>query len=221
MRIVETMLRATLASVVLIAVGLFGFGSQLSHALTVGARDSETQSAKRSLLTLRDFPKNWAQDKSLDIAEDCPAFTKARRDAAGVGASPRFGDGLFLEAEASVYRYADAATAKRALRAMTSRKTERCYVEKSTKALKDGGASEVRTVRVQPLLLRRVGDQRAGTRFVFPITAAGITLDVKADLTYVRSGRALSLVFCVGAGDTFSRRLRQALIATQAGRLAA
>jgi hypothetical protein len=215
------MLRATLASIVLIAVGLFGFGSELGHAMPVGVRDSDTASAERSLLTLHDFPKGWGQDKRLDIAVVCPAYTRARRDATGVGTSPRFGDGLFLEAESSVYRYADEAAAKRAFRAIASRATQRCYVKQTTKALKRGGASEVRRIRVRQLLLRRVGDQRAGTRFVFPITAAGIELDVKADLTYVRSGRALSLVFCLGAGDTFSRRLRQELIATQAGRLAA
>jgi hypothetical protein len=215
------MLRATLASIALIAVGLFGFGAELSQALTAGARDSDTQSAKRSLLTLRDFPKGWAQDKSLDIGVRCPAYTKARRDASGVGISPRFGDGLFLEAESSVYRYADETAAKRALRAMASRETQRCYVDEATKTLKDGGASEVRTVRVRQLRLQRLGDQRAGTRFVFPVTAAGVKLDVKVDLTYVRSGRALSLVFCLGAGDTFSPRLRRDLIARQFGRLAA
>jgi hypothetical protein len=219
--IVGAMLRATLASILLVALALFGFGAELGHALPAGARDSDTQSAKRSLLTLHDFPKGWVQDKSLDIAVKCPAFTAARRDASGVGISPRFGDGLFLEAESSVYRYADEAAAERALRAMTGRATQRCYIDGVTKALKDGDATEVRTVRVQPLLLRRVGDERAGTRFVFPVTAAGIKLDVRIDLTYVRSGRALSLVFCLGGGNTFSRRLRQALIATQAGRLAA
>jgi hypothetical protein len=217
------MVRATLLSIALIAaaLGLFGFGSALSHATTTVARDSDTQSAKRSLLTLRDFPKDWGQDKRLDIAVRCPAFTKARRDASGVGTSPRFGDGLFLEAEASVYRYADEAAARRAFRAMTSRATQRCYVDKASKALKDGGASEVRKIRVRRLSLQRLGDQRAGTRFVFPITAAGVKLDVRADLTYVRSGRALSLVYFVGAGDTLSPRLRRDLIATQVGRLAA
>lgn len=215
------MLRATLASIALIAVGLFGYGSELSHATAAAPRDSDTRSAKRSLLTLRDFPKGWEQSKKLDITVVCPAYTQARRDASGAGSSPQFAKGYFLEAASSVYRYADEATAKRAFRAIASRETQQCYADETTKTLKDGGASEVRKVRVRQLTLQRLGDERAGTRFVFPVTAAGVSLDVTVDLTYVRSGRALSLVFCLGAGDTFSPRLRRDLISTQAGRLAA
>jgi hypothetical protein len=214
------MFRATLVSIVLVAAALFGFGSVLSHA-TTGTRDNDTQAAKRSLLTLHDFPKGWEQGKRLDIEVVCPAYGAARRDASGVGSSPQFAKGDFLEAASSVYRYTDEAAAKRAFGAIASRATQRCYIDGTTKTLKDGGASEVRKVRVRQLSLQRLGDQRSGTRFVFPITAAGVDLDVTVDLTYVRSGRTLSLVFCLGAGDTFDSRLRRELIATQAGRLAA
>ena len=203
-----------------VALTLAGPGSEISRATTV-APDSDTQLAKRSLLTLDDFPASWEQVKKPDMRVFCPAYTDARRNASGVGQSPQFAQGSLLEAAAAVYLYADDAAAARAFRAISSRATRRCYIDETTKALADGGASEVRDVRVRRLSLGRLGDQRAGARFIFPLTAAGVELDLNIDLTYVRRGRALSLVFCLKAGGAFDSRLRRDLVAKQAGRLAA
>ena len=108
-----------------------------------------------------------------------------------------------FEAQGAVYVYSGAAAAKRHYRSMSSAATLRCYADVLARAL--GG-----TVESAPLDVRRVGDQRTGTRFT-------VTGEEKlfADLIFVREGRGLSLLFGIGA--PFEHR--HALTAKQAHRL--
>jgi hypothetical protein len=123
------------------------------------------------------------------------------------------------EVGATVARFADADAAKRSFRALAGHATTRCYADQAVKLLKKNGAA-VGELSTRRLSVERLGDERAGVRFVVPVTVEGDHYDLSIDLTYVRSGRGLSLVFFLDPSGAFDGRLRHDLIAKQAGRLA-
>jgi hypothetical protein len=208
-------------AIALIAVALTGFGSELSRA-TTSSRESDTQAAKRAVLGLRDLPSGWERGEQPESREIlCPAFAAVRRNASGRASSPRMVDpASSAEVGATVARFADVDAAKRSFRALAGHATTRCYADQAVKLLKKNGASGVGELSTRPLSVERLGDERAGVRFVVPFTAEGDHYDLSIDLTYVRSGRGLSLVFFLDPSGAFDGRLRHDLIAKQAGRLA-
>jgi hypothetical protein len=213
-------LLSVVPAIALIAVALTGFGSELSRA-TTSSRESDTQAAKRAVLGLRDLPSGWERGEQPESREIlCPAFAAVRRNASGRASSPRMVDpASSAEVGATVARFADVDAAKRSFRALAGHATTRCYADQAVKLLKKNGAA-VGELSTRRLSVERLGDERAGVRFVVPVTVERDHYDLSIDLTYVRSGRGLSLVFFLDPSGAFDGRLRHDLIAKQAGRLA-
>jgi hypothetical protein len=178
--------------------------SLLAAMLLVATPAADQRIAERAVLKASDAPRGWtSHDDDSPPTRACRALTAAADRASGRARSPTFEPRGAFATRGVVYVYGDAAAAKRHLRAMSGDATMRCYGRFLERELTE-------TVEREPLDVRRVGDERAGTRFT-------IGTELSADLVFVRVGRGLSLLFGIGERSPFDER--HALIATQTRRL--
>jgi hypothetical protein len=193
--------------------------------LAASPTPADQQIAERAALKPADAPRHWTVPKQRPSAEEgspCPELTSSRTGATGAARARSFENGDFVAVSTAVYIYADEATAKRRLRAMSARRTIRCYAESVTDAFEEEEQLAVGDVTRSSFKLEPVGDQRAGRRVTLEVDAGLVgEIDVNLELVFVRVGRGLALGFFVDALGPVDKTVRRDLTAKQVDRLQA
>jgi hypothetical protein len=217
-------------------VGVRSAGRVSAHAI-VKTRSGTSKSApelvidhriaRDARMRLSDLPPGWVADKTVSrptADAPCPGFRRAGGDISAGMASPAFSDpGDLHTAQSETYVYADTAMAEHWFAEFSSRRTRACLA----RLIRKEGAAAVRAegFTLGPITARSipaapVGDEDAAFRVTVPFSGSGVTLNVDADVVFVRAGRGIAIFSLAALGSPFAPALETALVKTVAGRLA-
>ena len=205
----KLLLTACAAVVVLVA----GCGSQTPV-------ESDTTRAKAALVRLSDFPAGFHAGAAPSTAKSpCVTVQRAKEQASGRASSATFRLGDTMQAQSSVYVYADEPAAQKAYASMIGSRTASCLGEILARNISAQFGVPAK-LRVEPLKLAAMPAERAGTRVRLPFSIETVEVEILSDFLFIRSGRAVAIhTFTSEAAKPFGADLRERLSRTTIERL--
>ena len=204
------------------------FAQALSDALGArrGARSAiaaDKRIASSAVLRLTDFPAGWEEsDKPPSTGHaNCAGVAGAKGATTARDVSRTFTMGENEEAESAVYVYSDTATATRWFAQLTNSTTRICLGEEFGKHAARNAKTGVTIGQVSTgsLSIEPVGDERAAGRLTIPVTEGSTTVNVIADLIFVRVERGIAIVPLLGSPTPFDETLGPKLVHDVVNRL--
>jgi hypothetical protein len=184
--------------------------------------------ARDARLRLGDLPPGWVAQNTASVptAEaPCPGLRKAAGFISAGMLSPAFSvsAGDVESAQSETYIYADAALAKHWFKQFSSRSTQVCLARVLRRDV--GAAVSAEGITLGPIRVRRLpgaraGNQAAAFRVIVPAFTSEETIEVDADVVFVRVGRGLEIFSLAGVGSPFDPGLKATLVRAVSARLA-
>ncbi len=195
----------------------------------------DEQKAQRALLTAADLPGYTVappdpdDENSPEIEADInaclnnnPVIILLGSDTDPRGASsPDFSKGDEITASSTVTFAESDDQAKAAITALSASTFPACFARALTAELRRDSDFTNVSVTTTKLPSLTVGDQSIGFRSVARFRAGGTAVTVNIDSTFIRSGRAVSVLDLSSVGTPFPQAERSRLATVIAGRMAA